>query len=174
MKKISQNDLAAALGISASMLSRLKKRGMPVDSLTAARVWRELHLKPELTKENRYTPWRDIPRPATHDKSSHVNALGRLALHQFSEYGPILKQAMRMLPRSLRSQVSLPVSVWEALTGDEFKKNDRWEKANGIAPAPPPTAEELANPEYDPDDEAGNLIYDLAAGIVRFKEPEEL
>ena len=172
MKKPLQNDLAAALGISASMLSRLKKRGMPVDSLASARVWRALHLKPELTKENRYTPFREAPRPAKQDKSNpdQVNSIGRLALNQFGAYGPILKQVMRTLPRSLRSEVSLPVPVWEALTNDEFKKIDLWEKANGIEPIPPPTAEELA----DPDNEAGNFIFDIAAGIIRFKKPDEL
>lgn len=176
MKKLLQNELAEALGISASMLSRLKKRGMPVDSLAAARAWRALHLKPELTKENRYTPFKEAPSPDRQDKSNpdQVNALGRLASYQFVTYGRILKQAMRILPRSLRAEVSLPIPVWEALTNDEFKKIDLWEKANGIEPIPPPTAEELANPDYDPDNEAGNFIFDIAAGLVSFKEPDEL
>lgn len=103
-----------------------------------------------------------------------MNALGRLALYQFGAYGLILKQAMRILPRSLRAEVSLPVPVWEALANDKFKKIDLWEKANGIEPLAPPTAEELANPEYDPDNEAGNFIFNIAAGIVRFKQPDEL
>ena len=175
MKKPLQNDLAAALGISASMLSRLKKRGMPVDSLPAARNWRALHLKPELTKE-RFTPFRDLPRPAQQDETNAecVNALGRLATEDFAVYEPILKRAMRSLPRRLRSQIALPAQVWEALTEREFKKIDRWEKANGIEPDPPPTAEELADPGCDPDNEAGNFIFDIAAGLLRFKEPDEL
>jgi transcriptional regulator with XRE-family HTH domain len=178
MKKISQNDLAAAIGISASMLSRLKKRGMPVDSLPAARAWRKRHLNTSLTKPYRYTPFRDAPRatkqPQAPITAGDVNALGRLAEKHFDEYAGRLRDAMRRLPRADRPQVSLPLDVLEALCGAQIKKFEDWEKANGIEPCPPKTAEELADPEYDPDDEAGNFMFDIAAGIVRFKEREEL
>jgi len=39
-----QPDLAQALGVSLVMLWRLKRRGMPVDSLEAAVRWRAEHL----------------------------------------------------------------------------------------------------------------------------------
>ena len=41
-----KKDLAAALGISASMVSRLAKQGMPTDSAAAAQAWRAAHLDP--------------------------------------------------------------------------------------------------------------------------------
>ena len=42
---MTQSELAQQLGISASMLSRLKKRGMPTDSLERAQRWRKRHLE---------------------------------------------------------------------------------------------------------------------------------
>lgn len=39
-----QNAIAAALGISAAAVSQAKRRGMPVDSLEAARTWRDANL----------------------------------------------------------------------------------------------------------------------------------
>ena len=41
-----KKDLAAALGISASMVSRLTRQGMPTDSAAAAQAWRAAHLDP--------------------------------------------------------------------------------------------------------------------------------
>lgn len=42
--KVSQAALARALDISAPMVTKLKKQGMPVDSVEAARAWREQNL----------------------------------------------------------------------------------------------------------------------------------
>ena len=41
-----QKDLAAALGISPGLVSRLKRRGMPVHSVEAARAWRMRNVNP--------------------------------------------------------------------------------------------------------------------------------
>ena len=41
MSRPSHHEIAAALGISAAMVSRLERRGMPVWSLARARAWFE-------------------------------------------------------------------------------------------------------------------------------------
>lgn len=46
-------DLAYALGISDSMVSRLTKKGMPTHSIEAAEKWRTKNLDPSRTKQNR-------------------------------------------------------------------------------------------------------------------------
>ena len=49
-----QKDLAAALGISGAMVSRLVRRGMPTKSLEAAQRWRRRHLNPAHVVANRW------------------------------------------------------------------------------------------------------------------------
>jgi hypothetical protein len=50
---MNKTQLAQALGISASMVSRLAKRGMPTASVEAAQRWRRRHLEPGRTKGQR-------------------------------------------------------------------------------------------------------------------------
>ncbi len=46
-------ELAEQLDISRQMVNKLRKRGMPVDSLEAAQQWRKKNLNPFTTKNNR-------------------------------------------------------------------------------------------------------------------------
>jgi phage terminase Nu1 subunit (DNA packaging protein) len=45
-KKPSQADLAAALGLTPGRITGLKKKGMPIYSVEAARAWRAQHIAP--------------------------------------------------------------------------------------------------------------------------------
>jgi transcriptional regulator with XRE-family HTH domain len=58
-----QKDLASALGISEAMVSKLKRRGMPVDSIERAARWRRRHLEITRTKGVRMPSVDDAPRP---------------------------------------------------------------------------------------------------------------
>ncbi len=49
MKKPTQGELAQKLGVTQQMVSKLRKRGMPVDSVAKARAWRRTHLDPMRT-----------------------------------------------------------------------------------------------------------------------------
>lgn len=51
-----KKDLAEQLGISAAMVSKLVKRGMPTDSVERARRWRRRHLEPGRVKGVRFDP----------------------------------------------------------------------------------------------------------------------
>ncbi len=61
---MTKSELAQLLGISPSMVSRLSKRGMPVDSLERAQRWRKRHLEPGRVKGQRYDPNATPPKPA--------------------------------------------------------------------------------------------------------------
>lgn len=49
---MTKKELAALLGISGAMVTRLAKRGMPTDSLERAQRWRKRHLEPSRVKGN--------------------------------------------------------------------------------------------------------------------------
>lgn len=59
-----QKDLAHALGITPGMVSRLAKRGMPVDSLERAQRWRKRHLEPSRIKGARFDPKAPAQQPS--------------------------------------------------------------------------------------------------------------
>jgi len=61
---MTKSELAELLGISASMVSRLSKRGMPTDSLERAQRWRKRHLEPGRVKGQRYDPGKATAKPA--------------------------------------------------------------------------------------------------------------
>ena len=44
----SQQELAAALGVHPSVVTRDKAKGMPVDSVTAAQAWRQANVRPRI------------------------------------------------------------------------------------------------------------------------------
>ena len=51
-----QQELATLLGVSAGMVSRHVKKGMPTDTLERAEKWRRRHLEPGRVKGVRYEP----------------------------------------------------------------------------------------------------------------------
>lgn len=48
-----KKDLAIGLGVSAAMVTKLSKRGMPTDSVEHAQQWREKNLEPSRLKSNK-------------------------------------------------------------------------------------------------------------------------
>lgn len=48
-----KKDLALGLGVSAAMVTKLSKRGMPTDSVEHAQQWREKNLEPSRLKSNK-------------------------------------------------------------------------------------------------------------------------
>jgi len=59
----SQNHLAELLGIAKSICSRHKGRGMPTDSLEAARAWMQANLDPARRKGSRFDKHYQAPPP---------------------------------------------------------------------------------------------------------------
>ena len=128
-------DLAAGLGISPAMVTKLKARGMPTGSVEGAEKWRRRHLGPTRTKGQRagsarYAPGLvgDVSKPprasvlpTTAAQLLQVRELGLLA-HDALERGtfdavaPLLRQAMARVPHQARPQIELSPQVWDALT----------------------------------------------------------
>lgn len=130
---MNRKQLAAALGISASMVSRLaNERGMPTDSVERAVRWRSRHLEVARTKGNRGDAsfaapvvHMSAPSPTTVDLIA-LNAIEhaeKLAAIGFALLGSgrfeliegDLRVALRAVPVSQRGQVRLECAVFDAL-----------------------------------------------------------
>jgi len=134
---MTKKELAAMLGVSPSMVSRLARRGMPVDTLERAQRWRKRHLEPGRVKGSRFDPNApDAPQaaPAPRAPTAADAKLGAL-LAEISEAGAELEKALsgddrewagamkgvvrallRMLPAGAWPGLTAP--VWLALTAD--------------------------------------------------------
>jgi hypothetical protein len=168
-----QQDLARALGISAPMVSRLKRQGMPTHSVAAAIEWRSRNLDPLHVHEQATRRGRAIPAAPAHEQAAHapptdrtaalenIGLLAELAARDFAAYGERLRAALAALPREAWDEVALPVSVWDRLGGEAFATID---KLVAEARAPGDLEEPAAGADGDV---AADLVYEIAAGLVR-------
>lgn len=98
---MNQNELAELLGISPTMVSKLKKRGMPTDSLERAQRWRKRHLEPGRVKQ--------FKMPATSgvqiDPVFRANILSDACDYDLEGHLQRLKDALRDVPPDRLSEV---------------------------------------------------------------------
>ena len=124
-----QKELATLLDISPAMVSRLAKRGMPVDTLERAERWRRRHLEPGRVKGARIDqpaspkpePPAAPPRPAAYVSDAQIEVAGDLADgalrrgDQFAADARIV-QLRELLPHSAPgASPRMTVRVWLAL-----------------------------------------------------------
>lgn len=135
---LSRQDLADALGVSTMQVWRLAKRGMPTDSIRAAREWRAANLDPSQSREFRqdahYRP-RQVKRPApspvaveaaTADALT-IELVARLAdraAGDFDGFSDDLRAALRAVPLRARDRVCLPRDVFERLVAPALEALD--------------------------------------------------
>lgn len=169
MKKPTHAALAAALGIDPALVTRYRRRGMPVHSIEAAQQWRDVNVRV------RFTPERDLE--AVERAISGEKAVKRvIALHEAAgklldsggDVYPLLStisQAMAEVPPSQRDRVVVVVEVMDLLTADVLRVH---RKGGDVF--------ELTEGDFYPcgDDGSGNAIagafwYSVAAGEVRMK-----
>ncbi len=172
-RKFHQVDLAQALGVSASMVSRLKRRGMPTHSLAAAIEWRRLHLDvaqvaEQATRRGRAAHAPDAaPGADPLDDGSQaledVRLLAAAAATDFGKWGERLRAAMTTLPRARWDEVALPVVLWEQLGGESF----RLLHAELASSAGEEAAESTDGDSGIVDD----FVYMVAAGLMRVLPP---
>jgi len=121
---MTQEDIARALGVDAGTVSRDRRRGMPVDSVEAARAWRAQHIRPRMPRVP-LAPPAQSPGPA--QPSLACTAAQALAGHagDLLERGesitalvPALRAALRAVPDAERPGLALPLGVFELLTRD--------------------------------------------------------
>jgi hypothetical protein len=149
--------LAAALGISPAMVTKLGKRGMPVHDAEAARLWREANLDytrgaSGLARFHNRDAARaaaaKVPAPKLDATVDRVHYLARIAdaLLKSGDFDLIeaeLRKAMHTVPLAQRPNVSMDRAIWDELIGVML---------------------ELA----EPDDERGRHTQEQMAVIARF------
>jgi len=83
-----KKDLAAALGISPQMVRKLERRGMPLQSVEAAKAWRSRHLEATRTKQHRADgntgmPYKRVPKQRHQDRSDDSEQPGVAELSMY-------------------------------------------------------------------------------------------
>lgn len=124
-----KKDLAEALNISTTMVTKLERRGMPTSSVQAARVWRDKHLHPGYRKEyklgssgRRRQPQRQVQHDVDPDRALDAVELLGIAAEMLLRAGqpltpmePLLRDALRQVPVEHRDRLVLSATDDEAM-----------------------------------------------------------
>jgi hypothetical protein len=99
-------------------VTKLKKQGMPVESVEAAVQWRRANIRFDM----RAKQLPQTPPVASLQKVTELSllALDALQCGEFELIAPKLREALRSLPPG--ADVCMPSEVWDALTRHVFKK----------------------------------------------------
>jgi hypothetical protein len=103
-ERMKQADIARGLGLSGAAVTKLKKAGMPVHSLEAARAWREQRVRPRVKSK----PAEAAPAEAGHVSLHEAKRREALAKATMLEREN-LKQAGELLP------AAAVVERWQAI-----------------------------------------------------------
>lgn len=176
---MTKKELAALLGISGAMVTKLAKRGMPTNSLERAERWRKRHLEPGRVKGTRfdsnYRPMSQGPSvrnaPLGHYRSIAAELLDTASLAlsagvNIDALAPGLRAAMAAVPVQERDQMRLPVNVMDVLTADVRALLE------SMSDDPPIDGDQPTRCDSDSmsDEEAetmGDFWYRVAAGEIR-------
>jgi hypothetical protein len=146
---MTQQELADALNLNQSQVSRYSRRGMPVTDIDAAKAWICKHVNITLHAPQWRRQVRARPTPDPVDAVEALNVLLRdhladKAMH--ADIVPRLQAAMRSVPPHRRGEVHLFLGVWEVLLGRM-----------------PPLLEDENHDEYIPDGPWYGIACDEAA-----------
>jgi hypothetical protein len=150
MSRVQKQSIARALGISAGLVSRYSKAGMPVTDIESARRWKEQNVRPRMTVSS--------AEPAPIGSARPPPSPGRLLaiIRQLAEtVDPFeieqLRIAIELLPADMRFRVELTAEAWDALLGADVLA--------ALAAAHDPAAAPLTDGEAA---EAGELLVTIA------------
>lgn len=166
-----QNELAAALGISKQAVSKNKKQGMPVDSLEAALAWRRRHLNVAQRKPD--------PEPLHHQHDcgpevQRANDLIRAAAlmieagQEIDAVVPSLRAALSGVAPRLRVLVQLDLQVIKALVREVLEALPPAELQPTLPEGSPVWTETMTDQEAQ---DAGEFWYSVAAGEFALDVP---
>jgi hypothetical protein len=84
--KLTRKALAAELGISGAMVTKLAARGMPTDSVPAARAWRAAVVRPRISDQrDAATPRDEVPLAGTLDVDAGEDYRGARLRREIAE-----------------------------------------------------------------------------------------
>ncbi len=117
---MTRTELAALLGVSPSMVSRLAKRGMPTDDVERARRWRRRHLEPARVKGVRADTREDTAASAGGATADHlavqlVRRLADLAERDPAQWSEDFRVALAAVPLHRRPDLMLPLELLQGL-----------------------------------------------------------
>lgn len=171
---MTKKELAQLLGISGSMVTRLEKRGMPVDSLERAQRWRKRHLEPGRMKGTRFNPDEvrteksNLMPPVSKPTDAVVRAVSMLNIaavaneagQSIDSLVPTLRAALHAVPKHEREKVEpLPLEVMNILVADVF--------ALCVEPGVPQPANDASPMSDEEAKKMGEFWYEVAAGEWR-------
>lgn len=112
--------IARALGLAKSRITALKKQGMPVHSIEAARAWREANLNPARRKALPGNP-AETTRPAEHPDSMSclLDLMGSMldAGESIDVHLPTIRAVLAAVPVDQRHAVVFPRNMMYLLIG---------------------------------------------------------
>ena len=150
----SQSEIAAALQIHKTLVTRYRRRGMPVDSIEAARAWKLATVRVRIGS---------APPPDAAPPSAQLHAAQALADHagelladggDVAALVPAIRQALAAVPEHERADVGLSRELWDVLV----------ERVLALVPAEDKNSGARAGPAEEED--MGNFWYRVAAGEV--------
>lgn len=169
--KPTQAALAAAMGITPPLVTRYRKRGMPVDSVSEAVAWRDANVRVRISVNSPAERISDAIQgeAAARKAAGLLNAAGELleAGGDISPMVPSLRQAMARVPPSQRERVLLPVSVMDELTADVHQVFERGDPHGQIK-----GALYEVDAKHGQEIDMGAFWYAVAAGEIRLKHAQ--
>lgn len=135
--KLTQTDLSKALGVSLSRVVAMRKQGMPVDSIAAAKAWRKTRIK-------HYTKPSEPEEAVDPDRElDYVDAIENIAYHAAARgmddsfIDLLLSMILAMSDdqlRRLRSRRGIPPVFWRAIESGFAPNVWAWIEADGRLP----------------------------------------
>lgn len=156
-KPATMRHLARALGVDPALVTRYAQRGMPTDSIAAARAWRARNVRPNVS-----TATRAVQAADAEEAVQTVNRLMRVAVAAL-EVGRLdlveteLRRALRKVPAEARSRVLMAPAVMDALCAPVFA---------AVARSQAELDAGAADPEEDGVDAAAALQLPSGAGFM--------
>ncbi len=170
IEKPSQHTLAAALCIDPAMVTRYKRKGMPLDSIEAALAWREENVRVRYTTEaDASATGRAVEgEQAAARAGALLQAAGELLESggDVSPMVPSIRQAMAAVPLAQRDRVLFPCDVMDLLTEDVARVVDKGDPA-GLLYGSLHLGKSARGKAVD----MGAFWYAVAAGEVRVRRP---
>ncbi len=114
MARVQKKTIAKALGISAGLVSRYSRAGMPVTDIESARRWKEQNVRPRLAIVTAAPPSPSL-QPSPGRLLAIIRQLGE-TVDPFELAQ--LRWAITLLPANMRFRVELAVETWRRLLGD--------------------------------------------------------